>query len=257
MSKPKGLFIAVEGGDFAGKTTFVKQLKEILDGVDFSSVLFRSPGGDEIGEKIRELLTGNVMTEEVRTLIFAANRVHTTQSVINPLIEKGISVISTRWRWSADIYQDNREVSDFADKVLEVATPDIYVLLECSDEVMVKGVNKRNIDHPDYDEDAGNQLDVLDEEYTQDYKAVKERFNKKFEEHTGLKYKLIYNTGNPKPPTNEEFIELVKPLLIELGYFEPGVSTVLNGQELIHDAVFLAVPNGEPVDETLFPQTRI
>ena len=41
----KGLFIVVEGADFAGKTTFVKQLKKVLGMQDFSSVLFRSPGG--------------------------------------------------------------------------------------------------------------------------------------------------------------------------------------------------------------------
>ena len=127
----KGLFIAVEGGDFSGKTTFVKQLKELLDEVDFSSVLFRSPGGDENGEAIRKLVTETRFSEEVRTLLFAANRVHLTQNIVKPLIEKGINVISTRWRWSSDVYQDNKEVADFADTSFDVATPDIYILLEC------------------------------------------------------------------------------------------------------------------------------
>lgn len=250
----KGLFIAVEGGDFSGKTTFVKQLKEVLGKVDFSSVLFRSPGGDEAGEKIRSLVTGVKFSEEVRTLLFAANRVQTTQKLINPLIEKGINVISTRWRWSSDVYQDNKTVADFADKELGVAVPDIYILLECSDEVMVQGANKCNINLPEYDEEAGEEMDILDEEYTVDYQGVKDRFNKIFDAHEGLKYKFHYNTGAAKPPTDEEFIELVKPLLHDLGYFE---SKTLNNDGLVHDAVFLAVPNGEPVDNTLFPQARV
>ena len=100
----KGLFIVVEGGDFSGKTTFVKQLKEVLDEVDFSNVLFRSPGGDEAGEKIRKLVTETPFSEEVRTLLFAANRVHLTQNLVKPLTSKGINVISTRWRWKMAIF---------------------------------------------------------------------------------------------------------------------------------------------------------
>lgn len=52
---------------FAGKTTFVKQLKKVLGMQDFSSVLFRSPGGLDGGEAIRELLVNTVLSEEVRT----------------------------------------------------------------------------------------------------------------------------------------------------------------------------------------------
>lgn len=252
---PKGLFLAVEGGDFSGKTTFVKQLKEVLDEVDFSTVLFRSPGGDEAGEKIRELVTQTPFSEEVRTLLFAANRVHLTQAMVKPLIEKGINVISTRWRWSSDVYQDNKDVADFADEQFNVAVPDIYILLECSDEVMKKTFDKRNQDHPDYDPDSGNQLDVMDEEYTQDYQGVKARFQQKFDECVIPKFKFNYNQGAAKPPTKEEFIELIKPLLIELGYFEVGTSTIPEG--LVHDAIFDSATEAEPVDESLFPQARV
>jgi len=251
----KGLFIAVEGGDFSGKTTFVKQLKEVLDEVDFSTVLFRSPGGDEAGEKIRELVTQTPFSEEVRTLLFAANRVHLTQAMVKPLIEKGINVISTRWRWSSDVYQDNKDVADFADEQFDVAVPDMYILLECDDEVMKKTFDKRNQDHPDYDPDTGNQLDVLDEEYTQDYQGIKARFQQKFDECVVPKFKFNYNQGAPKPPTKEEFIELIKPLLIELGYFEVGTSIATDG--LVHDAIFHPAGEPEPVDESLFPQARV
>lgn len=251
----KGLFIAVEGGDFSGKTTFVKQLKEVLGLHDFSSVLFRSPGGDENGEKIRELLVSTKLSEEVRTLIFAANRVHSTQNLINPLTKKGINVISTRWRWSADAYQDNKEVSDFADEKLGVAKPDVYILLECSDEVMKNGFNKCNPDHPDYDKKS-EELDVLDEEYTENYQQVKANFQASFDAYDGTKYKFVYNQGKLKPPTNEEFIELIKPFLTDIGYFEvTGESTIDN--ELVHDAIFYAPPSGVAVDESLFPVPRV
>ncbi len=254
MSKARGLFIAVEGADFCGKTTFVKQLKELLWEADISSVIFRSPGGTDGGESIRCLVTNEVFSEEVRTLLFSANRVENTQNLIRPLITKGINVISTRWRWSSDVYQDNKEVADHIDKTLNVATPDIYILLECDEEVMIKHRNARNIEHPDYDEDAGNQLDNLDEEYTQNYSLVKERFENSFDAWEGKKFKFTYNTGAPKPPTNAELKELIKPFLEEIGFFDEPVKP---SSDLVHDARFEYEGEAEEVDQSLLPQPRV
>lgn len=246
----KGLFIVVEGADFAGKTTFVKQLKKVLGVQDFSSVLFRSPGGLDGGEAIRELLVNTVLSEEVRTLIFSANRVDSTQKIINPLIKKGINVISTRWRWSSNVYQDNQKVADYVDEAMGVAIPDIYILLECSEEAFDKSLKARN--EKMLDEDY--QIDLMDQEYTQNYASVKERFNDEYEAYTGTKFKFVYNQGKPKPPTDEEFIELVKPFLSEIGYFEEKVSL---GRGLTHNAIVIDDAGFEPVDESLLPKPRV
>lgn len=246
----KGLFIVVEGADFAGKTTFVKQLKKVLGMQDFSSVLFRSPGGLDGGEAIRELLVNTVLSEEVRTLIFSANRVDSTQKIINPLIKKGINVISTRWRWSSNVYQDNQKVADYVDEAMGVAIPDIYILLECSEEAFDKSLKARN--EKMLDEDY--QIDLMDQEYTQNYASVKERFNDEYEAYTGTKFKFVYNQGKPKPPTDEEFIELVKPFLSEIGYFEEKPSLP---RGLVHDAVYIDDAGFEPVDESLLPKPRV
>ncbi len=246
----KGLFIVVEGADFAGKTTFVKQLKKVLGMQDFSSVLFRSPGGLDGGEAIRELLVNTVLSEEVRTLIFSANRVDSTQKIINPLIKKGINVISTRWRWSSNVYQDNQKVADYVDEAMGVAIPDIYILLECSEEAFDKSLKARN--EKMLDEDY--QIDLMDQEYTQNYASVKERFNAEYEAYKGVKFKFIYNQGKPKPPTDDEFIELVKPFLSEIGYFEEKVSL---GRGLTHNTIVIDDAGFEPVDESLLPQPRV
>ena len=246
----KGLFIVVEGADFAGKTTFVKQLKKVLGMQDFSSVLFRSPGGLDGGEAIRELLVNTVLSEEVRTLIFSANRVDSTQKIINPLIKKGINVISTRWRWSSNVYQDNQKVADYVDEAMGVAIPDIYILLECSEEAFDKSLKARN--EKMLDEDY--QIDLMDQEYTQNYASVKERFNDEYEAYAGTKFKFVYNQGKPKPPTDEEFIELVKPFLSEIGYFEEKVSL---GRGLTHNTIVIDDAGFEPVDESLLPQPRV
>lgn len=212
----KGLFIAIEGGDFTGKTTFADQLKEVLSEAKIPTNLIRSPGGDDVGEKIRELLTTVPLSEAARTLIFSANRVESSNNIIRPLLEKGEIVISTRWRWSSNVYQDNKTVSNYIDHTFSVCQPDIYILLECSDEVMVKSMEKR----------ANGQLDILDVEYTQDFKKVRTLFQEQYETHDGLCFRYVYNEGNDTPPTNEEFIELCKDFLTEIGYFElPQVIT--------------------------------
>ena len=201
-----GKFIVIEGGDFCGKTTFAEQLHRVLGYRDMNSTLIRSPGGDAEGEKIRKLLVNTKLDEATRTCIFAGNRVHTSNAVIKPLLRVGRNIISTRWRWSADVYQDVPEVSDFLDKKLGVCIPDLYVLLECSDEIMEKGWLNRE------------STDLLDEEYTANYDEVKNRYKEIYLNHSGSKIQLVYNEGKTVP-TDREFIEKYKDLLDLLDYF--------------------------------------
>lgn len=246
----KGLFIVVEGADFAGKTTFVKQLKKVLGMQDFSSVLFRTPGGLDGGEAIRDLLVNTPLSSDVRALIFSANRVDSTQRIVNPLIKKGINVIATRWRWSSNAYQDNQKVADYIDEEMGVAIPDIYILLECSEEAFDKSLKARN--EKMLDEDY--QIDLMDQEYTQNYALVKQRFNDEYEAYVGTKFKFVYNQGKPKPPTDEELIELIKPFLSEIGYFEEKPPF---DRGLTHNSFYVDDVGFQPIDESLLPQPRV
>ena len=139
---------------------------------------------------------------------------------------------------------------DYVDEALGVAIPDIYILLECSEEAFDKSLKARN--EKMLDEDY--QIDLMDQEYTQNYASVKERFNDEYEAYAGTKFKFVYNQGKPKPPTDEEFIELVKPFLSEIGYFEEKVSL---GRGLTHNAIVIDDAGFEPVDESLLPQPRV
>lgn len=224
MTRQAGKFIVIEGGDFCGKTTFAEQLHRVLGYRDINSTLIRSPGGDAEGEKIRSLLVNTKLDEATRTCIFAGNRVHTSNTVIKPLLRVGRNIISTRWRWSADVYQDVPEVSDFLDEKLGVCIPDLYILLECSDEIMEKGWLNRE------------STDLMDEEYTANYNEVRNRYKNVFLNHQGLKIQLVYNEGKTVP-TDREFIEKYKDLLDLLGYFN-------------HPEVISTYADEEPVNET-------
>ena len=59
----KGLFITLEGGDGAGKSTQIRNIKRFFDEKGLLVVHTREPGGTVISEKLREILLDNSNTE--------------------------------------------------------------------------------------------------------------------------------------------------------------------------------------------------
>ena len=72
-----GLFIAIEGGEGAGKSTHSKRLAEYLQSLGHEVVLTREPGGTPTAEKIRNILLDPEITDmpdHTEALLFAASR---------------------------------------------------------------------------------------------------------------------------------------------------------------------------------------
>ena len=104
----RGRFIALEGGEGAGKTTQLKALAAALRGRGIEIVETREPGGSEGAERIRELLltgTDERWSAEAEALLFAAARTDHVDKVIRPAIEAGKWVISDRFVDSSLAYQ--------------------------------------------------------------------------------------------------------------------------------------------------------
>lgn len=110
---PKGKFIIIEGGDGAGKTTFIKFLKEKCP--DF--VYSREPGGRGMSHLVRLL----VLSEDARASdpltmfhLFWASRAENFASVILPAIEEGKVVVSDRFDASTYAFQigENPELEE-------------------------------------------------------------------------------------------------------------------------------------------------
>ena len=59
----KGLFITLEGGDGAGKSTQIRNIERFFDKKGLVVVHTREPGGTLISEKLREILLDSGNTE--------------------------------------------------------------------------------------------------------------------------------------------------------------------------------------------------
>jgi dTMP kinase len=104
----KGVLVAFEGVEGAGKGTQIRLAREWLEEHGWQVLVTREPGGTAVGERLRELLldpdTGQV---EPRTeaLLFAASRSQHVATVIRPALEDGKVVLCDRYVDSSLAYQ--------------------------------------------------------------------------------------------------------------------------------------------------------
>ncbi len=103
----KGLFITIEGGEGAGKSTLAAGLKAHLETRGVDPLLTREPGGTGLGEQVRALVlgtAGDVCAQAELLLLFAA-RAQLVHDVIGPAIEAGRCVLCDRFVDASHAYQ--------------------------------------------------------------------------------------------------------------------------------------------------------
>lgn len=104
----KGLFITLEGGEGAGKTTQISFIEQYLEEVGLDYITTREPGGITISESIREIILDKHNTKmdgKTEALLYAAaRRQHLVEKVIPALVE-GKVVICDRFIDSSLAYQ--------------------------------------------------------------------------------------------------------------------------------------------------------
>jgi dTMP kinase len=102
-----GLFITIEGGEGAGKSTVMSAIVELLSARSREIVRTREPGGTPAGEAIRDLLLdphSRLAAESELLLMFAA-RAQLVRDVIRPALERGAVVLSDRFTDASYAYQ--------------------------------------------------------------------------------------------------------------------------------------------------------
>lgn len=101
----KGKFITIEGTDGAGKSSFVSEMKDIIESQGFEVVLTREPGGTLFAEQLRDLMLNEKMDNLTSLLLAFASRNEHIQNVIVPALEQGKYVLSDRFTDSTYAYQ--------------------------------------------------------------------------------------------------------------------------------------------------------
>jgi dTMP kinase len=100
------VFIALEGGDGAGKSTQAQLLCSWLEELGHTVVVTREPGGTPFGRAVRELvLHGDHVAPRAEALLFAADRAHHVETRIRPALSRGEVVITDRYMDSSIAYQ--------------------------------------------------------------------------------------------------------------------------------------------------------
>ncbi|WP_395333100.1 dTMP kinase [Novosphingobium sp. BL-8H] len=104
----RGKFIALEGGEGAGKSTQARLVAEALRVRGIEVVITREPGGTQGAEAIRNLVLhaeGEGWGPRAEALLFAAARSDHVEKLIRPAITRGAWVICDRYLDSSRAYQ--------------------------------------------------------------------------------------------------------------------------------------------------------
>ena len=153
----KGIFITLEGGDGAGKSTQMKNIENYFTGKGFNCVMSREPGGTEIGEKLRTILLeseNGEMEDATEMLIFAAARAQHVREFIKPALERGEIVICDRFVDSSIAYQRyGRGLGEIVSTVngyaIDGLMPDITFWMDINPEAGRERIGMRDDSAPD------------------------------------------------------------------------------------------------------------
>lgn len=178
----KGIFITIEGGEGAGKTTLIERLSEALRQMGYKVMATREPGGIPIAEQIRTVILNpdhTMMDARTEALLYAAaRRQHLVEKVL-PALEQDCVVICDRFIDSSLAYQGYArelgmdevwEINKFA---IQHTMPELTLYLDVSPEVGLSRIMAS----------ADRELNRLDlerhsfhERVREGYKRLTERF---------------------------------------------------------------------------------
>ncbi|KAA9003574.1 dTMP kinase [Paenibacillus spiritus] len=146
----QGLFITIEGGDGAGKTTVIGRMAAYLQGRSLPYLITREPGGIEIAEKIRSIILNpehTAMDARTEALLYAASRAQHLAERVEPALKDGLVVLCDRFVDSSLVYQGHArglgmdEVEAINQFATGGRTPDLTVYLDIPPEDGLARIN--------------------------------------------------------------------------------------------------------------------
>ncbi len=125
-----GCFVALEGGEGAGKSTQATRLREWLRAEGYDVLLTHEPGDTDVGAKLRRIVldpaTG-VISHRTEALLYAADKAEHVDRVVAPALNRGAVVVTDRYVDSTLAYQGaGRDLTDRGlERVARWATADL------------------------------------------------------------------------------------------------------------------------------------
>ncbi|TFG50495.1 MAG: dTMP kinase [Gemmatimonadales bacterium] len=103
----RGLFVALEGPEGAGKSTLATFLMARLKNSGIAALAVREPGGTGVAEAIRQILLqpGAPLEPASELFLFLAARGDLVARVIRPALQAGQVVLADRYELSTEAYQ--------------------------------------------------------------------------------------------------------------------------------------------------------
>lgn len=197
------MFIVVEGMDYSGKSSLVRELKKKYEAQGKEVITYGNPGGTPFGQELRQIFKSDVPRSRMEDfLLLCANRVSLSHQIKKDLAE-GKIVICDRWDISAHVYQAAPDVGQLKDvfyyrnmplyeAIHDLPKPDVTVLLDVDWEIIKarsENVREETIGETDRYE---TNLKALHEDYrnvmavfvacSNQYKKLLEHWNKRKDE---------------------------------------------------------------------------
>lgn len=158
----RGLFITLEGGEGAGKSTLISHLSRSLSFTSLETVITREPGGTCLGQKMRALLLDesfSSLSSLAELFLFLADRAEHVEKVILPALLERKIVLCDRFTDSTLCYQgtDQEEKKEEIARSCQLASgglrPDLTLLLDLDPKIGLTRVKKKR----------GNSYDRIEE----------------------------------------------------------------------------------------------
>ncbi|MFJ4785461.1 dTMP kinase [Streptomyces sp. NPDC088794] len=139
-----GFFIALEGGDGAGKSTQAEALAEWIRAKGHEVVVTREPGATPVGKRLRSILldvSSAGLSHRAEALLYAADRAEHVDTVVRPALERGAVVVSDRYIDSSVAYQgagrdlSPTEIARINRWATDGLVPHLTVLLDVSPDI--------------------------------------------------------------------------------------------------------------------------
>ncbi len=206
----RGKFIALEGGEGAGKSTQARLLAGALEARGITVVPTREPGGTPGAEAIRSLLLdppGEGWGAEAEALLFAAARSDHVAKLIRPALERGDWVLSDRFVDSSRAYQGGAgALGDEAIVTLheigsEGLRPDLTLLIEADEARVAERLAVRD----------GDQSDAIGGRDGDYHRAVAAAF-RRYAEADPQGFAVIDGSGSPEE-VHQRIMQALNPLL--------------------------------------------